>query len=345
MDNYDKPFKTFDELLDVLEHDHGLVIPDRKIAKNILEFIPYYDLANGYKEILMDKEHFRNGINMGGLFLFHLLDHDFQNALFAYSVTIEDYFKNILAYVIAESFGVDHHEYLKYNHYVSKKSLGKNTDTRRDRILPSIMRTAETSLDNPTLYYRQHHNHIPPWILLKNTTFNMATKLFQILKRDQRKAVLDFMIPTAQEPEQRYPVLLYALTNIRKCRNTIAHNLKFTSFNCGRYMNRLNKGVLRQLISSTLLTDKELDNYKFLDGVYGYIILSLSLVPSSITRVLMIRQLLSTLLFDPSLKQFSSLNAVIPPLYYKGLNLPPDLAGRLDKYLKEISSSKPYRNT
>ena len=41
MDVYDKPFKTFDELVDLLQIKHGLTVPDREIAKQILQCTPY----------------------------------------------------------------------------------------------------------------------------------------------------------------------------------------------------------------------------------------------------------------------------------------------------------------
>lgn len=335
---YDKPFKTFDELLDVLFQRHNLNIPDSEIAKGIITFIPYYDLVNGYKEILMDGEKFSDGTDAMTLFLFHVFDHDFQNALFAPSVSIENYFKNILAYVLAESFGVSTDEYLRYSHYLPKRRLG-NAEVRRDRIIPKLKDIAFHTPDNPTKFYRNHHNHIPPWILLKNVSFSQSIDLLRLLKRTEKNKILEFMIPIHESPVDCYPVLLYTLTIVRRCRNTIAHNLKFTSFDCSRYMNNLSKKSLRKFISPLLLSDEELDTYKFLGGIYGYIILSLSLIPDKITKMLIVHRLLSTFLLKNDGILFSPVEVKIRSKYFEGLNIPSDIRERLLAFVNNLCKS------
>lgn len=49
--DYDKPFKSFKELALCLQNEHGLMVDDVNQAAYILQFLPYYDLVNGYKEI------------------------------------------------------------------------------------------------------------------------------------------------------------------------------------------------------------------------------------------------------------------------------------------------------
>lgn len=56
--DYDKPFKSFKELALCLQNEHGLMVDDVNQAAYILQFLPYYDLVNGYKEILMTGEVF-----------------------------------------------------------------------------------------------------------------------------------------------------------------------------------------------------------------------------------------------------------------------------------------------
>lgn len=58
MSIYDKPYKSIDELLDILATRHHLMIEDKDTAKNILKFVPYYDLINGYKDCFMDDADF-----------------------------------------------------------------------------------------------------------------------------------------------------------------------------------------------------------------------------------------------------------------------------------------------
>ena len=51
----DKPFKTYTELLDFLEKEKRLSIPDRTMAEEILSKTGYYSLITGYKELFKDK--------------------------------------------------------------------------------------------------------------------------------------------------------------------------------------------------------------------------------------------------------------------------------------------------
>ena len=47
---YDKPFKTYEELLQLMESRH-IIIEDREFAIRALENLSYYELVNGYKNI------------------------------------------------------------------------------------------------------------------------------------------------------------------------------------------------------------------------------------------------------------------------------------------------------
>ena len=338
MEIYDKPFKTFDELVSVLRNKHSLYIEDDEFVKEVLQFVPYYDLVNGYKRILMDGEKFKNNVDIQYLFMFHSFDQEFQSVIFKSSVIIENYFKNILAYTIGQSYGVSTDKYLYRSNYLPRKFIGKKKFIQRKKILSEIKDIASTTIDNPTRYYRNNHNHIPPWILFKNISFSLSTNLLILLKRNEKKAVLDYMLPFDMSWDQKWPVLLYSLTMIRKCRNTIAHNLQFTSFNCAKYMNNLNKHCLRQLIPQCLLTDQEIDSNKYLDGIYGYIVLCLSIIPNDLTRLIMIQRLLHALTFDGILDDADlvSLKENIHHDYFYGLNIPTDFTQRLHAYQQFI---------
>ena len=141
--SYDKPFQTFEQLITVLKDKHGLKIDDPEYIKDILKFIPYYDLVNGYKELFMQNDRFENDTNILDLFLLHSFDHNFQNALFEQSNSIENYFKNILAYVISKSHGVDYKGYLDPNYYLPEKTIGRNHKITRTYVLQEITNIAE----------------------------------------------------------------------------------------------------------------------------------------------------------------------------------------------------------
>lgn len=48
---YDKPFKTYDEQIEILQNKYGIVVKNREFAKNILISISYNDLISGFKNV------------------------------------------------------------------------------------------------------------------------------------------------------------------------------------------------------------------------------------------------------------------------------------------------------
>ena len=51
---FDKPFKTYDEMIDILI-SRNLIINDKDYAKKLLSDYSYYSLINGFKGTLLQK--------------------------------------------------------------------------------------------------------------------------------------------------------------------------------------------------------------------------------------------------------------------------------------------------
>ena len=71
---YDKPFKTYREQIDILKNRYGLIIEDEDFAEAALKSLTYYDLVNGYKDCFMEKERFIEGMTIDFIYLFSLVD-------------------------------------------------------------------------------------------------------------------------------------------------------------------------------------------------------------------------------------------------------------------------------
>ena len=119
--NYDKPFKTYDEQISHLKNVHSLQINDEAFAKQALKTFSYYDLINGYKDIFMVNDIFKSNITFEYLYVFNNFNINMQSILFKYSVIVENIFKNNLAYILSQNFGVDHTDYLNYKNYINPK--------------------------------------------------------------------------------------------------------------------------------------------------------------------------------------------------------------------------------
>lgn len=337
---YDKPFKTFDEMALYLETYHGLTVAngdtERKYIANMLRVIPYYDVINGYKDCFMSNDKFYPGIQFYDLQMFHSFDRGFQNVLFPFSIMVEDYFKNTLAYIMARDFGVAEDEYLdKKNYITSKGNITYEWLCNKIRRIYSFKNPE--SVDEPTRHYVCTHNHIPPWILLKNVTFSNAINLFELMKFNQKKEISETMINANISVDQKIQVLLYALTLIRKCRNRMAHNLKFISFNAQKYSFGISKKALAQWIPSELISKKELYNGLGVYDIYAYFLFSAAIIPDCLHKLLLIARLSAYLGYfsNSSLAELWQKQFI---RYAKETNLPTDLYQRLSVYQQSVGN-------
>ena len=55
---FDKPFKSFEEQIAILENKYNLYIEDKDMALSALKSLTYYDLINGYKECFITNDKF-----------------------------------------------------------------------------------------------------------------------------------------------------------------------------------------------------------------------------------------------------------------------------------------------
>lgn len=334
---YDKPYKSFDELLEILKNKHGLTPPIPPYARDILICTPYYDLVNGYKSHFMKGDQFLPDVTFNKLYLFHVLDRGFQNVLFEASIIIEDYFKNVLAHILAKNFGVDTSEYLAPEHFLEFHGKGRQKISR-NYILKNLQEQYEYPRDDPTKFYKKHHNHIPPWIFLKNVSFSDSINMFTLLQRREKQEILNIMFPGSIAYQDAVPILRYILTMVRHCRNAIAHGLKFIDFNAARYGKNLNKKALRILIPYSLLTNDELFHGDLYYTVYGYIIFSLVLIRTPLEKVIITQKIIQNApppMHSDTEEPDSFLNLVNE--YFDALHIPSDFCNRLINYVAEVT--------
>lgn len=224
-----KPFRTWDQQIERLKTKYDLKIEDDNFARRALSSMSYYDLVNGYSECFMKDGKYTEAISIEYLYSFYHFDRTFQNALFQYSIYIENFFKTALSYVVAESFGIYQKEYLNQKNYVNPKNQKRRR--KRTQLLEKLHKTYNPEnkyLDNPTKHYVETKNHVPPWILFKNVSFSNAIDLYSFLKSEEKYKVRNIVSPGV-DPE----AFKNSLTVVRKYRNAIAHNLKFVTYRSG----------------------------------------------------------------------------------------------------------------
>lgn len=221
---FDKPYIDYKNQIKKLSEDYKLGIGDIERAKNLIETFSYYELIENYKDFFVENNQYVNNISIENLYYFLTFDKNFQNILFKYSVYAENKFKNILANFFAEKFGVDIPDYLNNSNF-KRNGRDINWTLNNIRAIPN-----NPQADEPTNTYHRIYNHVPPWILFKNISFNQATDLYRNLKSTYKKEITDLIIKENIDEQHKISITTNSLIIIRRFRNTIAHSLGFISY-------------------------------------------------------------------------------------------------------------------
>lgn len=192
-------FKTYDQLLDNLR-EHGLNITNNGIAKEILKSRGYYNLVNRYKNILYEKNTHIYKINSSlvEMYLYSRMEDDLKNILFRFTINFEQEIKENMSYVISRELGIDPDDYL------NPKKYRRRRYSRTVSILSEIKEITDTK-NNPTKYYRENYECIPPWILLNNVMFGQMRMLYGIFpNRLKRYVIQQILLPPKYDEDQTW---------------------------------------------------------------------------------------------------------------------------------------------
>lgn len=204
MSNIDKPFKTIDEQLKILQK-RNLIFLNEEADKKKLRDYGYYEIINGYKPHFLkdstdDEQGYKNGINFQHVFDLYDLDKKIRNDVRSSLEDFEQSFKQNLAYVISRDISEDQNRYTKKSHYntgkthhYKKRNGQKYILNDRDRLLKQFNNILTSDYD-PYKYYKEKHNNIPPWILVKGLTFGNTIYWFRLSKPNIRKEVIARML-------------------------------------------------------------------------------------------------------------------------------------------------------
>ena len=108
MPQYDKPFKDYNELIDLLEK-RNVEILDKNFAINCLQQFSYYSLINGYKDLFPsdDTGKFLMPISFYDFYMLATFDRELNNLFFKYIIMIERKLKSVISYRISSQYGVE----------------------------------------------------------------------------------------------------------------------------------------------------------------------------------------------------------------------------------------------
>lgn len=257
---YDKPFKTYDELIDLMI-SRNIIVSNRSFAKRALSNMSYYTLINGYKNTFLSldgSDMFVPGTRFEELYTIHIIDTNLSSILLKYILHIEHSLKSKISYIVSKNYGVysdftqpvnaDSSDYLYLYNYSSSNNQRRN-------ILARIKECGINPKNNLSLiHYKNTKNHVPPWILIDNIPFGLSIKWYSILKSNDKQYVCDnLVLSSTLAVNEKKEFLLKALYILKDYRNSMAHGLR-TFENITTY--ELPKNPLLSL-APTLIHEKE----------------------------------------------------------------------------------------
>ena len=191
--------------------------------------------------------------------------------------------------------------------------------------MSNISNGAKTIIDNPTKFYRDKHNHIPPWILFKNINFSSIIDLYSFFKSKDKHDIIQDYFPHNSGGDDAAKLLKDMLSIVRDFRNKIAHNLKFISHK-SRFT--LNIRMLRNVSSNVTITKLNFSKNVGENDILAFILSLVTLLDNEHLVKMMITEIL--FLFDRE--------ASMADKYIKATNIPEAIRELLKNIINDSSS-------
>lgn len=350
MSDFDKPYMSPIDMIAKLK-SKGLIITNDNKATELLEELGYNRLINGYKRPAIanvdDTESFNSDTTIEDLYTLYTIDFQFRELLLTNILHIENHLETLLGNLIAQKYNVNSHKKNDQNNprpdipsYLSRRYYAKS------KIAPKILQHIENNilqktLDNPTRYYRENKNHVPPWILTQNMPLGTLIKYYKIQKNDIKDAVVSSILPVSNNNLIADKLLFEtALSLLKAFRNAAAHStpIYLKKVKLGNYFS---KNKLIEYLGTAIFSqgsDPQVELFGRND-LYGAM-LSMVLLSNNISRRSIIINKLKNL--DNSYK--SSDYSRMYLTYLQSANLPIDYVMRLTSATKHIINLKGNNN-
>lgn len=170
-----KPFKTYDELIQILI-DRGLIINDRDYAKSILLNTNYYRLS-GYSLTLRKDDHFYPDVTFENIVELYNFDSEFRSLILKYSMIIEVAFRS----------WISHHHAEKYGPLGYMNSMYFEDSQRYTAFISDLKNGIQDSTDSFIEHHRKDLNGVYPfWCAIEVITFGTLSKLYKNLLLEDR---------------------------------------------------------------------------------------------------------------------------------------------------------------
>lgn len=323
---YDKPFRTYDEMISLLE-TRGIRIDDREFAKQTLSNTSYYALVNGNK-VSYFGDSFEKEIPPGTSFddLYHLfhLDDSLNHLLLKYVLYVERALKSRVSYIVSKDFGVYTNQDILFNRDKSDylSPLNYPSNPKRNNTLIKIKQTiTRPNVSESLEYYRNHHNHIPAWIVTTSISFGNTIFWYSILPPNDKAYVCSQFIPEAISAKDKKSLLYSSLMFLKDLRNHMAHGNKLGA------SSSINRG--QQIILNKL--SPEIFGQDDIQSDHNQLLLAISMIYTLIDDTNILERFRSEMSYI--IQSYSGYDYFCHKDLLQLLHLPSDIIDRMEAYI------------
>lgn len=247
-----KPFTTLEQQIQLLK-SRNLTFLDEEMALKALSTYGYYEIVNGYKDIILDHSFesevadvFVDGATFEQLFSLFKMDKSIANSVSKSMHDIELHLRTAIAYTIGKHFTAEYEIYSNPINYLRGKirwnSRTNKKESERDGLLRKFNNIKNDDIQ-PFKHYRECHENTPPWVLLKGTTFGNLITFYRLQKGDIKKEVISLMtnIPEEMISDDVKEMFIEILYMFLAYRNRSDHGGRVYNYNSEKYSLKYHK--------------------------------------------------------------------------------------------------------
>ena len=219
-----KKFLDYEQQLEKLEKEKGLIINDVKYAKEVLKQTSYYSLIGGYKDVFKNPttKKYKDNIRFEDIVELYYFDEHLRQLVLKYLIKVENELKSLVSYYFSEKNGESQQAYLNFTNY---NYSGKRNRKDIERLIKILSDLATKPSDYTYINHAQKkYGNVPLWVLIKALTFGNVSKMYMLLPQDiQIKISKNY--PCINESQ-----MVSILAVMVKFRNVCAHGERLFSY-------------------------------------------------------------------------------------------------------------------
>ena len=217
-----KPYLNYQQQIQKLVQDKGLIITDYNFAEENLKNIGYFSLIGGYKDPFINPmtRKYEDNATFEDLVRLYTFDEDLRNLTFKYLTKVEQKLRQLVSDSFCSQFGVQQSDYLSATNYTSNTRYSNDVT----KLITILDYHANKNTDQEYLVYqRRVYQNVPLWVITKALTFGQLSKFYSLLQFREQSIVCHAYKYLNEKNLGRY---IHALTYFR---NVCAHNERLYS--------------------------------------------------------------------------------------------------------------------